>query len=48
LHEILYELENKKTTEIEEMLKTLFGTKISVDEVMLLEDIGLKHKEMLQ
>ena len=48
LHEILYEMENRKTSEIEEMLRTLFGTKISVDEVTLLEDVGVKHKETLQ
>lgn len=40
-------MENRKTSEIEEMLRTLFGTKISVDEVTLLEDVGVKHKETL-
>jgi hypothetical protein len=40
MHEILYDLENKKTAEIEEMLKQLFGQRISVDEVVLLEGVG--------
>lgn len=40
IHEILYDLENKKTVEIQEMLKSLFGMRISVDEVLLLEGLG--------
>jgi hypothetical protein len=40
MHEILYDLENKKTAEIEDMLKQLFGQRISVDEVVLLEGVG--------
>jgi len=40
VHEVLYDLENKKTAEIEDILKQLFGIRISVDEVILLEGVG--------
>lgn len=40
IHEILYELENKKTAEVEELLKQVFGMRISVDDVISLEGIG--------
>jgi len=40
VHEILYELENKKTAEVEDLLKNVFGMRISVDEVMSLEGVG--------
>ena len=48
VHEILYELENKKTAEVEELLKQVFGMRISVDEVQLLEGVGQKHHEAMQ
>eukprot|EP00347_Sterkiella_histriomuscorum_P006209 403353644 len=48
IHEILYELENKKTGEVEDLLKQIFGMRISVDEVLSLEGIGQKHQEQLQ
>ena len=48
VHEILYDLENQKTEEVQSLLRNVFGTRISVDEVISLEGIGQKHAETLQ
>ena len=48
VHELLYEAENKRTQEIEEVFRAVFGGKrVNLEEIRLLQGVGEKHGEVV-
>lgn len=48
VHELLYELERRKTEEIGTLLTDVFGFRVNTEELQMLLGLGQKHQERMQ